>query len=1136
MQQLPEAQTVPVKDTKAVVFETMNEVFNTDCDWDDVADENLFQLGLNSLLLSQLLMKLQNKMNCQISLADFYNNPTCSCLINLLNVQISAQPDFDHTTGEKHVPVSQDIDKRISSEEQVRLVLRAALNDALSTDYDWKIQENQNLFLLGCDSLAWTQVSMNVSSALALKEPLSMALLREFPTYNLLCQHIIRILDTNGVPNEFENYVCLAKSRSPETEDIFPLSSSQKRLWNLSSCVYNTMNCLRITGCFNPEIFLSAANTVLSRHGAFFTRITDTASGPTQTHDWQADVKVDKIDVKKFGAQAEELTAALYKEDYETVFNLTTGPPVRSKLYLLPDDVFYFTMVVHDIILDKLSHFVFYNELWASYKKLSQGKSLKADIQRPLYAELAQEEQRGLSLSQMECHMTYWKKKLVAPLPLTTFPGDKRRPAVFTYKGKRITRFLDTRLVQDMKNLFPEKYTAFVKLLSLVYALLHQYTGENDLIIGTSVAGRADVRYTHIIGCFINPLALRVQLPDSCNFENILDEASTAFLEAFDHQIVPFDRIVSHLNRPRDTSITPVFNINVRYQNTEIKSDRTSPPSDIRVERKLVHNETTKWDMQFDFFEESEGMRLTLDYYSDVFSDQYAQKIANSFVTLMQYCCGKLKAPVNQIVPQGVEERTERKKVERDLSILHGPVRKMEKSLPILLKESFKVNARNDAIIQRNGLKISYEDLLGHAMECAWFLRKVCKIPIQSRIGLLLENSAKAIEYTLASVFSGLTYVPMDAALPKSRLEYVCSEAQIKAIVFGSSFIGIANHLHWACPSVHSIICVDSREFYTIQDTVENVLLMDVELWNGVAKKAKTDIESGGWKSPYTGEYMTVEEIEEYAENVLTKLSGYISPTTRVLEIGCAYGHTTLKLCSTVGQYVATDLSEEMTTRLKVVLRKKDITNVEVLCAFADDVERLLQGRTFDLIIMNSVVHCFAGHNYMRNVFKDCEKLLDKDGLIFVGDVMDLELKEKLLMSLKSFKKAHPQCKVKTEWNNELFLSRAFMQHLCDSSKNLKLVWTSRKIHTITNELTEFRFDALFTTSNEYHPSTKQTCTKQVFALKDISNAIKNQETYSLHQIVSQWSNEVQPEDEAYILYTSGTTDLPRGSSFPMKH
>ena len=856
--------------------------------------------------------------------------------------------------------------------------------------------------------------------------------------------------------------------------------------------------------------------------------IRDTREGPSQAHNWQMDVTVKQVNTQQFGEEAEEIPTALYGEDYKTRFDLRAGPPVRCKLYRLPDHVFYFTMVVHHIVFDGWSHFVFYNELWDYYNKICEGKSVKADLQRPLYAEYAEEQQNGPLSSQMESHVMYWKNKLAPPLPLTTFPGDKRRPPIFTYKGKRITRFLNNQVIQVLNEFCSERYTVFVKLLSVVYVLLHKYTGDQDLIIGIPVAGRSDMRYRHVIGCFINTLTLRIQIPDPCDFKDILDEVSAIFVEAFDHQTAPFDHIVNRLNLTRDTSVTPVFSVNVCYHNTEIKAEHTSPPSEITVERKLQHNETTKWDMQFDFLQESEGMRFTLEYYSDVFSDQYAESIVDNFIWLMKSCCKEENVPLTQLVPGAMEE-TKTKPLVNEVSILRGAVRQNGTSLAVLLKESLQAQAKNTAVIETSKLKITYEELMHRAIERSWFLREICKLPKQSSIGLLLENCAETIEYTLASVFSGLVYVPMDACSPKSRIEHMCNEAEIKAIVFRKSCIGIANYLHWACPAVQSIICADSQDFFTIPDAVENTPLMDVELWNCVAKNAKDGIESGGWKSSFTGEHMTVEEMEEYAENVLTKIREYLNPATRVLEIGCASGLTVQKICPLVAQYIATDISEIMTTRLIAELETKEMTNVEVLCVPARQVESVLQGKRFDLIVMNSVVHCFPGYNYLRAVFQDCEKLLAENGVIFLGDVMDLDLKHKLIMSVKSFKKARPECRVKVDWQNELFLSRAFMQHLCDSSKTLKMVKVSRKHFTIANELTDFRFDAIFTNSNECHSMTQQAVNKQVFALQNITVTVRTQDKDNLHEVVSVWSSDIQLEDEAYALYTSGTTGTPKG-------
>eukprot|EP00463_Aulacantha_scolymantha_P001505 TRINITY_DN2116_c0_g1_i1.p1 TRINITY_DN2116_c0_g1~~TRINITY_DN2116_c0_g1_i1.p1 ORF type:complete len:153 (-),score=8.41 TRINITY_DN2116_c0_g1_i1:56-514(-) len=139
-----------------------------------------------------------------------------------------------------------------------------------------------------------------------------------------------------------------------------------------------------------------------------------------------------------------------------------------------------------------------------------------------------------------------------------------------------------------------------------------------------------------VIGCFINTLVLRVYLEDRFNFDKFLTIVSNVCNEAFDHQCLPFDYLVRQLNVARDTSTTPVFSVNVCYHNTEMKSEHIIPPGKIILERKLLHNNSCKWDMQFDFLQEQEGMRFTYEYYCGIISDQYAECVVENFLFLVK--------------------------------------------------------------------------------------------------------------------------------------------------------------------------------------------------------------------------------------------------------------------------------------------------------------------------------------------------------------------------------------------------------------------------------------------------------------------------------------------------------------------
>lgn len=417
-----------------------------------------------------------------------------------------------------------------SQSKDAGLLLSEALNEALGREYDWILLKDENLFSLGVDSLISTHVNMSIKDALGLNaEAFTMSDLHMNPSYDRL----LKVIEEKITPSssESDEGTCYSSPNlATSIKGLYPLSFAQKRLWIMQEivtnpCAYNATNCLKISGQFHPAAFVLSANTVLSRHGAFFTIFANSPNGIFQTHNWNRQVKVDEVDVRASGDISEDQAMKEYEEDYKTPFDLEQGPLVRCKLYYLSKDEYLFTMIIHHIIFDGWSHFNFYNELWHTYRNACDRVVKQNPIHKPLYVELVSEEQKEATSgsSRIVTDLAYWKQKLCGPLPLTSIPGDKRRPPVFSYNGGRITRFIGNDVLSTLVQLTGDEYTMFMALVATVFSLLHQYTGEKDLIIGTPVAGRYDAKTKGVIGCFVNTVVLRLQLKDDMSFNEILD-------------------------------------------------------------------------------------------------------------------------------------------------------------------------------------------------------------------------------------------------------------------------------------------------------------------------------------------------------------------------------------------------------------------------------------------------------------------------------------------------------------------------------------------------------------------------------------------------------------------------------------
>jgi bacitracin synthase 3 len=297
--------------------------------------------------------------------------------------------------------------------------------------------------------------------------------------------------------------------------------------------------------------------------------------------------------------------------------------------------------------------------------------------------------------------------------------------------------------------------------------------------------------------------------------------------------------------------------------------------------------------------------------------------------------------------------------------------------------------------------------------------------------------------------------------------------------------------------------------------------LMDRDLWEHVAGSAADDIEGGGWFSSYTGEPFSRQEMDEYGDNALKKLIPFLHPDMRVLEIGCASGITMYRIAPRVALYYGTDLSRTIIEKNKKQIEREGHRNIILSCAAAHEIDQL-EEKNFDLVIMNSVVQAFHGHNYFRMVVKKAIDLLGDTGSLFIGDVMDLQLKDALIRDMAEFKKSSRQAgktyKTKTDFSAELFISREFFQDLAQDLPVIREVHFSNKIHTIENELTRYRFDAILTIDKSQTARAAGRKTKRQYDLRSLE----------VHRNKS-INAAVTPRDLAYVIYTSGSTGVPKG-------
>ncbi|QJB31610.1 amino acid adenylation domain-containing protein [Chitinophaga oryzae] len=578
---------------------------------------------------------------------------------------------------------------------------------------------------------------------------------------------------------------------APEQES-YPLSHAQQRFWILSqseagSRAYNIPGVLLFEGELDIAVFSRALDFVIGRHESLRTVFRQNESGdirqyilpggafplPLQTFDLSDETN------------HEAALAAMFDEEQETVFDLESGPLLRTRIVRLgvARHAFFYTM--HHIISDGWSLAVLTREIIQAYNCYKQGHGPvlpSLPLQYKDYAQWQHSEQQQSYFLQQE---QYWLQQFSGPLPVLELPFAKRRPAVRTFRGASLVRPLSTPMLSQLKDLcVKEECTLFMGLLAGLNALFFKYTGQEDIILGTPVAGREHPGLEDQIGLYINSLALRTRFEASDSFLSLLRKEKTVLINAYRHQAYPYDKLVARLTPPKDTGRQPLFDILVGMQNQASANiyDRKAIFDGLQVSvPEGMRTAGSHFDVSFTFVEAAGGLELVVIYNTDIFNGRDISDLFDRYEELMLHAVGDPGQRLSSLSWIGAA-------AQQQLEAFSGIHQLPSLPAAVMAPDLFEAQARAtpEAVALVHGSrKVSYRELNEAANRIAHYLREKQQVKPGQLVGLMAERSPELVSGLLGIWKAGAGYVPLDAGYPEERIVHMLTDAGIRLVLTG---------------------------------------------------------------------------------------------------------------------------------------------------------------------------------------------------------------------------------------------------------------------------------------------------------------------------------------------------------------
>jgi amino acid adenylation domain-containing protein len=569
-----------------------------------------------------------------------------------------------------------------------------------------------------------------------------------------------------------------------------PLSFGQQRLWFVQqmdpqSAAYNLPLTIPL-----PAVDVALLERVLSeivrRHETLRTTFDVVDGQPLQIVGPAAAVRLPVVDLRAADAAARAAEMQRVKRDLFTApFDLRLGPLVRFTVILLPEGAAELLIALHHIVTDGWSVALLFDELRAISLAYVRGEPSPLPEPPVQYADYAAWQRAWLTGEVLERQLSYWRTRL-AGLSALELPTDRPRPAIQTVNGASQSFLLSRRLSEGLHALSRESgVTLYMTLLAAFQALLARYSGQTDIVVGTSNGNRRQVETERLIGFFVNTQVMRVDVGGDPTFADLLARVSTSALEAYDHQELPFEKLVEELHPRRDLSRSPLFDVMFILQNTplEVFSRGTSlaglPETGIRAADLPVQRGTAKFDLTLCTAEVGDRIGGSLEYNADLFEDATISRLLDHFERVLTEVVADPRRRLSTISLLTADDRASLARWNDTAApIPAGCVHDLVTA---------QVRRTPDAIaVEGDHESLTYDALDRTSNRLA---RRLCEVGVGSGslVAVCLTRTPRMVAAVLAVLKAGAAYVPLDPEYPRDRLEFMLADSHAAALVTEAS-------------------------------------------------------------------------------------------------------------------------------------------------------------------------------------------------------------------------------------------------------------------------------------------------------------------------------------------------------------